>query len=358
MQMQMQMRHHTRRLHLPGRASLLAAGLILVLCQGQALAQSSQRERLEREAFNAIKPDPPPKRLILDQHFLVSNEKHLEYFYGDIPKKKGGLFIGVGTDQNFVFAGWARPNRVVVVDFDQWVVDLFDIYAIAFAKAKAPAAFIQLWSKANRKQMRAWIKEAFPEVKRHKLLIKIFNNSRNKIFGRLNYLHLRHRNTKTPCFLNDPAQYRFIVSMFAKGRWHAFRGDFKGTQTFTGIAAAARKFKLVTRVFYLSNVEDYLTYTAQYKANIQGVPTDAQTMTLRTSVHKYKKQYLWAYITQTASDYKEWLALPGVKVLKHIVGSGKYKRNALFRMTARVGKKERKKYGKKLPRPRGKKKGR
>ena len=342
------MRDKHRRPRTVSRCSpWLLVALGLALGQQQALAQSSARDRQENAAFAAIKPDPPPKRLILDLHFLVSNEKHLHYFHAELPKKKGGLFIGVGTDQNFVFAGWARPRRVVVVDFDQWVVELFAIYALAFRKAKDPAAFVELWSKGKRKQMQAWIKEEFPEAKRQKLMIKIFRAARKKVFKRLNYLRMWHKKTRTPCFLNDPAQYDYLVSMMASGRWTAVRGDFKGKLTFTGIAAAARKFGLVTRVFYLSNVEDYLSYTDQYKANMQGIPTDDQTMTLRTSVHKYKKKYVWSYITQTAADYKEWLALPGVTALRHIVRNGKFKRNELFRMTARPGKREKRRYGKK-----------
>ena len=327
-------------------STLLLAGLALVLGQDLARAQSS-RDRQENAAFGAIKPDPPPKRLIMDLHFLVSNEKRLEYFHKHIPKKQGGLLIGVGTDQNFVFAGWSRPRRVVVVDFDQWVVELFAIYATTFARAKDPAAFIDSWSRPRRKQLRAWIKEAYPDAKRQKLLLKILKTTRNKVFDRLKYLQKWHQKTKTPCFLNDLDQYKYIVSLFASGRWTAVRGDFKGKQTFTDIARVARKFGLVTRVFYLSNVEDYLSYTDQYKANMLGVPTDDQTITWRTSVHKYKKKYVWSYITQTAADYKEWLALPGVKRLRQIVGSGKFKCNAPFQMTAKPGKREKRRYGKK-----------
>ena len=325
---------------------LLAPLAMGTLGQNPVQAQSPAEPR-ETEAFKAIRPDPPPKRLILNLHFLVSNEKHLNFFHKFIPKKKGGLFIGVGTDQNFVFAGWIRPQRVVVVDFDQWVVDLFDIYAIAFARAADPAAFIELWSAGKRKQMRSWIKERWPEARKQKLMLKIFKTARNKVFGRLNHLLKHHKKTGTPCFLNDLDQYRYIVSMFASGRWHAVRGDFKGKRTFSDIASTARKFGLVTRVFYLSNVEDYLSYTDQYKANIQGVPTDAETMTLRTSVHKYKKQYVWAYIPQLASEYKEWLALPGVQKLRQIVRGGKFKRNDLFHMKGSPDKRALRLYGKK-----------
>ncbi len=332
-------------------STLLLACLALLLCAGPARAESA-----ETVAFKAIKPDPPPKRLILNLHFLVSNEKHLHYFHKFLPQKKGGLYIGVGTDQNFVFAGWARPDRVVVVDFDQWVVDLFDIYAITFRKAKDPATFIDLWSAGKRKQLRGWIKEAWPDAARQKHMLKVFKTARRKVFARLKFLVKHHKKTKTPCFLNEQAQYDYIIKMFATGRWHAVRGDFKGKQTFTDIAAAAKKFGLVTRVFYLSNVEDYLAYTKQFKANMTGVPTDETSMTLRTSVHKYKKQYVWAYIPQLADEYKEWLALPGVRVLKQIVGGGKFKRNDLFHMKRKVDARARRLYGKKPRRgKRGKK---
>ena len=283
--------------------------------------------------------------MVLNKHFLVSNEKNLELFHKHLLREQGGLFIGIGTDQNFVLAGWSRPHRVVIVDFDQWVVDLFAIYAIAFAKAKGPQAFIRLWSLPSVKQMHVWIKEAFPGAEQQKSMLKIFKLSRGRIHKRLIYLRNNHKKSGTPCFLNDPVQFNYLVSLFASKRWTAIRGDFQGKQTLTRIAEVARKFKLIARVIYLSNLEDYLSYTPQYKANIQGIPIDDQTVTLRTSVHKFKGQYFWAYITQTAADYKEWLDLPRVKMLKQIVGLGKFRRNSLFQMRAKPGKKERRMYG-------------
>ena len=47
----------------------------------------------------------------------VGNEDHLDLFRPAV-KDKGGLYIGVGTDQNYLLGAWARAEALVLMDFD------------------------------------------------------------------------------------------------------------------------------------------------------------------------------------------------------------------------------------------------
>ena len=67
--------------------------------------------------FDGIESEPPPPKLTLNKHFLISNENHLHYFH-DLVKDVGGVYLGVGSEQNYVLAGWAKSERMIIVDFD------------------------------------------------------------------------------------------------------------------------------------------------------------------------------------------------------------------------------------------------
>ena len=56
--------------------------------------------------------------------------------------------MGVGTDQNYLIAGWSRPEVLVLMDFDQVVVDLHRVYQLAFLHAESPEAFLRLSAEA------------------------------------------------------------------------------------------------------------------------------------------------------------------------------------------------------------------
>ncbi len=70
----------------------------------------------ELKQIAAIKQDPAPEELDAikpehrNKHFLTSDELHPELFAPSLKKVAGkGVFIGIGTDQGYVFTSWMRP---------------------------------------------------------------------------------------------------------------------------------------------------------------------------------------------------------------------------------------------------------
>ena len=67
--------------------------------------------------LSAIAYDPIPENLVNDIHYVVSDEKahHLfRPFIADL----GGVFIGIGTNQNYSMAPFSKPEILVLLDFD------------------------------------------------------------------------------------------------------------------------------------------------------------------------------------------------------------------------------------------------
>src|SRR5262245_14183161 len=64
-------------------------------------------------AFSAVRADRAPETIIRDTHYVVSNEDRPQAFRGAV-RDRGGVYIGVGSEQNYVLAGWARPEVMVL----------------------------------------------------------------------------------------------------------------------------------------------------------------------------------------------------------------------------------------------------
>ena len=95
------------------------------------------------ETFGEVEPDPKPDKLTRNSHYWVSDEKRHDLFREAIADK-GGVFIGLGTDQNYLMAAWAKPEVLIPLDFDQMVVYLHYAFRVAFLNAKTPKQFIEL----------------------------------------------------------------------------------------------------------------------------------------------------------------------------------------------------------------------
>ena len=75
-------------------------------------------------------------------------------------------------------------------------------------------------------------------------------------------------------FLDDPAQYRYLASLFRSGRVVMVRGDLTAGTSMTSIATAVQMLGGTVRLLYLSNAERYFTYTDAFRQSMLALPTD------------------------------------------------------------------------------------
>src|SRR5579883_1489971 len=170
------MKHDTRHQPPPARrqgrtvAALLTASLTLFAGAAWAAPQPEPAQTpLLRPlpastvtAFRNVRDDRPPAHIVRGIHYVVSNENR-HYLFRDAVRGKGGVFVGVGTDQNYLMAGWARPEVLVLLDFDQVVVDLHRVYRLAFLNAETPAAFMKLWAPRGWDRLTTLINQSEPD---------------------------------------------------------------------------------------------------------------------------------------------------------------------------------------------------
>lgn len=260
-------------------------------------------------AFQAVAPDPLPKVLAADAHFVVSDEG-AHWLFRDAVSDLGGALIGVGTDPNYLLAGWARSDLLVLLDFDQVVVDVHAVYRQVFLNSPDPAAFLEAWSAARRGDVEGWITAAHGDPRDRERVLRAFRMARNLVEWRLRSLRKAYRAQRVGTFLDDPAQYAHVRDLFRAGRVFAVRGDLTGRSAVRGVAKALSDAGMTVRVLYLSNAEKYFDFTKDYKANMRAIPFDDRSVVLRTAGGwdpEIAPDGLYTYLVQPAASFAAWM---------------------------------------------------
>ena len=282
----------------------ICTAVVLLACPADA-AQVKPLSAQAQRVLAAIPSDPPPSKLIQQQHYLVSDEVRPERFRTAI-RDLGGIFVGVGPEQNYLFAGWAKPEVLVLLDFDQLVVDLHAVYRAFFLNSPNPKAFLALWSAKERARARVIIAKEAKDATQRAAMLTVYQQGRGLVELRLETIRQSFSVQSISCFLTEPAQYRFLVALLRAGRVKTIRGDLTGKQTMKGLAQAAKQLGMVVRGLYLSNVEHYFDYSSGLGPNITALPIDERSMIIRTAV-KHNKYDRYYYVAQRAEDFRAWL---------------------------------------------------
>lgn len=271
------------------------------------------------EALRKVEADPPPRQLTRNAHFVVSDER-AHFKFAEALKDRGGVFVGVGTDQNYLMAGWARPDVLFLMDFDGVIVDLHEVYRLSFLNSDR-AHYREFWSAASTARVEALIAAANPDPARKARVLAAYRLSRGLVAWRLQSLETQYRKLGVPCFLTDDATYDYLAGMARSGRIIAVRGDLLGRKTMRQLAAAVRSSGRVIRGFYLSNCEGYFRYNDDFRTNLLELPIDDRTVFVRTYAvgPRPGSDGTYNYLVQGGENLRSWLRDRRVSSLHQVV---------------------------------------
>lgn len=272
-------------------------------------------------ALRAVPSDPAPAKLVNDWHFVVSNENHPDRFRSAVAGL-GGMYIGVGAEPGYLFAGWARSELVVMMDFDGVIADVHAMYQALLLTAPDPDTLLDMWAPRNEARARSVILQHVGEA-RWAGLKRYHHFASKMIHARLRFLKSRMEHRQIPTFLTSQAEYDHIVAMVRAGRVHALRGDLTGEHTMRALGTLARDLGLSVRVLYTSNAEEYFHYSRALKDNVRGLPIDDRAVLLRTS-YVARGDDGFAYVVQPTKDFVAWLDVPGVYTVRQILSGQQY----------------------------------
>jgi len=292
--------------------------ILLVTSAGNVFAQEQLGpiDSELRTALDAVRADKKPKETIRGKHYIVSNEHQLHLFHKAV-QNRGGMYIGVGADQNYLMAGWSKPDVLVLLDFDQVIVDLHDVYAHFFRMADTPEDFLSLWKKSNQKKVAKKLKKAAKSKKWGKRLVKLHRESIWAVYPKLKSHMKMAKEQGIPTFLTDLEQYQTVSNLYQTNRVLAVRGDLTEDRTLNDLSAIGKRFSLPIRVLYLSNCEYYFKYgDKHYRENILAMPFDAQSVVLHTDP---KSSDAYRYVHHSGANFQAWIQCPCVKGIRSMM---------------------------------------
>ncbi|TPV92285.1 MAG: hypothetical protein B7733_26575 [Myxococcales bacterium FL481] len=264
-----------------------------------------------------------------ETHYVKTNEVRHDVWFSALAER-GGVYVGVGADQNYTLIAASRSRVAFLLDIDQRVVDIHRVYEALIEHAPTPDDLLALFA-ADTKDRALDILQGHvadePPADRVRYL-RSYRAARETLRRHLGHVRGRKTSQGPSSWLSNPTWYDAIRRMFREDRIRSMAGDLAGTRSMQTIAANARAMNLPVRVLYLSNAEEYFRYTTQFRNNVRALPGDEHSLVLRTiySDDWEHAARLWNYQLQPLSDFQRRLAAPQNR-----------SRNPMLRRAARDG---------------------
>jgi hypothetical protein len=247
----------------------------------------------------------------------VGNEWEHYVYHKDLTGLGGG-YVGVGSDQGYLFAAWMRARYAWLIDYDDAVVATHWVYRAFFLAADSPDRFVDLWAKRSTRSSLELLSKTYAGHPRLKFFKDVFLRSRRRVSRRLRGVRGRMRRHKVPCFLTRQKQYDYVRDMIRARRIRPMLVNLLERQGLIGIGQAARKLSVPIRAIYLSNAEEHWKkYTRQYRKNVLALQFDNKSIVLRTmSINSERSAY--SYHVQPALNYVDWVKARHIRRVSYI----------------------------------------
>lgn len=277
---------------------------------------------------------------------LVSNELGYQKILHKLDELnvRGGVYIGVGPEQNFTYIAAVRPSYAFILDIRRDNLLQHLLYKALFALARTRAEYLALWlsrplrddpdrgdssewEQASIAELVARVDAASPDpIFFRKTLQRIFELIEQRFGvpltpedrGRIEYIyrsfyedgldiryesHFRRSWRQFPTlrellletdrmgrprnFLASEESFRFLKQLHEQDRIIPVTGDFAGPKALRAIGDYVRRLGETVSVFYVSNVEYYLLQNdtfAHFAENVKTLPRTPRSLIIRSYV--------------------------------------------------------------------------
>ena len=311
--------------------------LVCLLAAGAAWAawQESQPTAPQPEFARLVSEFSEPGGYF-DTDNLVSNERSYLHVMPQLERSgvRGGVYIGVGPDQNFSYIARTRPSVAFLVDIRRNNLLLHLLFKALFASSRNRLEFLCLltgrpvpadlerWRNAGIDELVAYVDAAepsgTPELRRrlretirrfavplsaedlatmdrfHLAFVDAGLSLQFRSFGRPprsyypTYRELLLETDRTGRklnYLSSEDDFQFLRSLQTRDRVIPVVGDLAGTHAVAAIGSWMRQHNERLSAFYVSNVENYLFRDGsfdQYMKNLNGLPHSDRSVVIRS----------------------------------------------------------------------------
>lgn len=281
----------------------------------------------ERVIFWGSAEDPEPRKLdgvtaqAEGKHYITSNEWNLQLFYPHI-RNLGGGYMGVGTDQAYLFIGWQRPAFAWLTDYDPVVKDVHRIYHAFFLAAATPEDFLAYWEPDRVEEGQALL-EALPLEPRHKRRVqRLYRTYQKQIAERLHTVRTGMLDAKVPSYLTDVETYRYVRDLVQARRVRPMLVNLLADRGVKAVGEAAQSLGVPLRGIYLSNAEQYWSYGTRFRRNMRSLYWDDGSLLLRTLL-TWGRNRDYRYAVQPMDNFAAWLGKKWVRSIRSMIPARK-----------------------------------
>ncbi len=259
--------------------------------------------------LDEVSGDPEPEKIVRGTHYWVSNELSQGLFHPYIAGA-GGVFMGVGTDQCYLLAAWQEADSIILMDFDRYVVALHHAYRAFFLASGGPEEFVAWWDEERDGQARSLLEASIDDPAQRGLALDAFEKSGKMVRLRLSRLRKQYGSSEFGSFVTDPEQFFRIKALYESDRVTTIRGDLLGPTAVQAIGGVLQEFGVTLRVLYLSNAEQYFSYSQSFRRNIEALGLSRDSRILRTISHRrhgFAEGEMYHYNAQTGASFRQYL---------------------------------------------------
>ena len=330
----------TRRLATFGTTVFIA---LLLVSTGhlRATPVDTLPDRLTNEEFWTHSQELSEPNGFFQSDNLVSNEVYLQWVIPDLLSrvKPGGVYLGVGPEQNFTYISSIKPKMVFITDVRRGNLCMHLMYKAIFELSKDRADFVELLFNMKRpaglteKSTAAEIANAFWEVKTsgedvYKANLKRIQDHLTKTRGlplsaddlggieyiyyhfwwygmKVNYSSTNSNNARggnqmsqygelmlltdgsgvSRYYLQSEESFKFLKDLETRNMLVPVVGNFAGPKALRAVGKYVRDHGATVTAMYLSNVEQYLNQDGIWNyfcANVASMPLDDSSTFIRS----------------------------------------------------------------------------
>jgi len=299
-----------------------------------------------------------------DTDNLISNEKSYLHVVSQLEEEgvSGGVYIGVGPDQNFSYIGRIRPTAAFLIDIRRDNLLLHLLFKALFAASRNRLEFLCLltgrpvpgdlesWRDAGISRIAAYIDQTEPQPlaalgRRLQDAIRSFGVPvTDKEFATIGRFHevfaaqglsLQFQSFGRPVqsynptfrellletdregrqanYLASEEDFQFVRALQARDAVIPVVGDLGGTHALAAIGRWMASHDEQLAAFYVSNVENYLFRYGnfeQYMENLKQLPHNGRSVVIRSIFGRYRvaESVPGYYTTSVVQNFRELLA--------------------------------------------------
>jgi hypothetical protein len=325
------------------RSSVFGAGMVLAILLGASIIPWSQQQpraaadvQVSNDQFHRYINDWSEPEGFFDSDNFISNETSYLHVIGDLEQrvKPGGVYLGVGPDQNFSYIVHTRPALAIITDIRRqnmlqhllfkalfaMAPNRLEYLALLFSKAtpavKPGAGFEELLATVRVSPFKEELfQKNFAAVKNvlvEKYDLNLTTDDLSKIeyvyrtfsregldlrfstIGRANAFQYpsfeeilleTDRQGRQQNYLSSEELFQWLKKFEGENRLIPIVGDFAGSRAFRTVAAFLKENSLQVSTFYTSNVEFYLfgqPSWRRYLANLHALPLSSDSVFIRS----------------------------------------------------------------------------